>query len=349
MPFPFDATWLYDHSLAHFHSWSSSGPQDHDHDHVDMSLGLGLPLHGSGSAKAAAFLQGPHDQSWHALGSQSDTQSDQGFSAAAWPREISARHGTSFLFDKETMSNVVGAMKATPPVALIPLHAASIVFSLPGHIAFELGEGYLFGFQKGLELAFVGKAVGALAAFGVGRSVGCCQELRESLRQRMESWPVATKAAKSVEQGGHASVFLVRIAPLPCVVKNYALSLLTDIPWSIFVPGTLLGLLPTTAAHVYAGTLAPTSAELMSGQGAAMKVVAAATTMGGVAFLGLLAAYCLQRRLTEKHEDEEELEKELPQVVARPGQQKDVETVKLFRPQKPSDAMAVRADRKSVV
>jgi len=71
-----------------------------------------------------------------------------------------------------------------------------------------------------------------------------------------------------------------------------------------------------------------------------MKVVAAASTMGGVAFLGLLAAYCLQRRLTEKHE--EEVDKELPQVVARPGQQKDVETVKLFRPQKPSE-VTVRA------
>lgn len=88
---------------------------------------------------------------------------------------------------------------------LVPLHAASIVISLPGHILFELGralssktcgawcltgEGYLFGFQKakaliatrlrdslsraqGLELAFVGKALGAIAAFGVGRSVGC--------------------------------------------------------------------------------------------------------------------------------------------------------------------------------
>ena len=31
-----------------------------------------------------------------------------------------------------------------------------------------------------------------------------------------------------------------------------------------FDRGTLLGLLPTTAAHVYAGTLAPSSAELMS-------------------------------------------------------------------------------------
>ena len=31
---------------------------------------------------------------------------------------------------------------------------------------------------EGLELAFVGKAVGALAAFGVGRSVGCQTPIR---------------------------------------------------------------------------------------------------------------------------------------------------------------------------
>ena len=36
----------------------------------------------------------------------------------------------------------------------------------------------------------------------------------------------------------------------------------TPIP-RCFDRGTLLGLLPTTAAHVYAGTLAPSSSELM--------------------------------------------------------------------------------------
>eukprot|EP00435_Cladocopium_sp_Y103_P028901 s3631_g7.t1 len=247
------------------------------------------------SSKAAAFLQGP-DQ--HAEASQGLALSAND----AWQGQpIGARHGSSFLFENTRLVDVI---KATPAAALVPLHAASIVVSLPGHILFELGEGYIFGFQKGLELAFAGKALGALAAFGVGRSVGCCQNVRESLRERMQSWPTALNAAKSVERGGHASVFLVRIAPIPCVVKNYALSLLTDIPWTIFVPGTLLGLLPTTAAHVYAGTLAPTSADLVSGSGAAMKVVAAASTVAGVTFAGLLAAYCLHQ-VPEDAEDDD--------------------------------------------
>ena len=36
---------------------------------------------------------------------------------------------------------------------------------------------------------------------------------------------------------GAVWICIVRIAPVPCVVKNYALSLLTDIPWTVFVPG----------------------------------------------------------------------------------------------------------------
>mmetsp|Transcript_50741 Transcript_50741/g.121238 ORF Transcript_50741/g.121238 Transcript_50741/m.121238 type:complete len:320 (-) Transcript_50741:55-1014(-) len=290
---------------AHSAHWMTGGPQ-HGLDGLDM-------LSTRVSAKAS-FLESPHaglsEPSVH----------------GSWHSQTLNAHGTSFLFEKTSMVDII---KATPAAALVPLHAASIVISLPGHILFELGEGYLFGFQKGLELAFVGKALGAIAAFGVGRSVGCCQDIRESLRDRMQSWPVAQKAARSVEKGGHASVFLVRIAPLPCMVKNYALALLTDIPWSTFVPGTVLGLLPTTAAHVYAGTLAPTSTELVSGSGAAMKVVAAASTVGAVTFLGLLAAYCMHRQLAEQEEEEEqEAEKELPQV--RPAER--VETVKLFRP-----------------
>ncbi|CAK8997425.1 unnamed protein product [Durusdinium trenchii] len=260
--------------------------------------------------QASAFLQGP------------DPGRERG--SGGTHGHLYPRHFLRFLFEN---SGLVDVIKATPPAAIVPLHAASIVVSLPGHIVFELGEGYLFGFQKGLELAFAGKALGALAAFGVGRSVGCCQDVRESMRDRMQSWPTALKAAKSVERGGHVSVFLVRIAPIPCVVKNYALSLLTDIPWSVFVPGTLLGLLPTTAAHVYAGTLAPTSAELVSGSGAAMKAVAAASTIGAVTFAGLLAAYCLHQVPDE--ETAEEAEK--AQQAARP-EEEQVETVKLFRP-----------------
>jgi len=256
--------------------------------------------------QAAAFLQGP-----------SDEPSVQGVHSAVQMNFMhpSSSSASSFL-SKQSMAEFIHGM---PAVALIPLHAASIVTSLPGHIAFELGEGYLFGFKKGFALAFIGKSLGSATAFAVGRNAGCLGGMRQSIKDKLKDWPTARKAAKGVERGGHSSVFLVRIAPLPCLVKNYALSLLTDIPWTKFLPGTLLGLLPTTAAHVYAGTLAPSLAEMMSGQGAAMKVVAAAGTVGGVTFASLLAAYLLHQQSND--EDAEEVEdadkEEEPQLIIR--------------------------------
>ena len=82
----------------------------------------------------------------------------------------------------------------------------------------------------------------------------------------------------------------VRVAPVPCVIKNYSLAFLTDIPWSVYWPATLAGLVPTTAAHVYAGTLAPSAADLAAGHGVVLRVTAAAGGIAGVAALGMLLA-----------------------------------------------------------
>eukprot|EP00913_Durusdinium_trenchii_P007978 g7484.t1 len=320
MPFPLD--WLWAPHVEHHHAdvtvhdaaaaWFLGGPGEH-----------GLPVSLPSSVKASAFLQGPDPPG----GVPAET-------IDMW--HSSARHGSSFLFEN---SGLVDVIKATPPAAIVPLHAASIVVSLPGHIVFELGEGYLFGFQKGLELAFAGKALGALAAFGVGRSVGCCQDVRESMRDRMQSWPTALKAAKSVERGGHVSVFLVRIAPIPCVVKNYALS---SAPFNKKQPrnislrkawqrqkegGLILTQQEATVPWQKKSRQRTQQHGQRSGSGAAMKAVAAASTIGAVTFAGLLAAYCLHQVPDE--ETAEEAEK--AQQAARP-EEEQVETVKLFRP-----------------
>eukprot|EP00931_Biecheleriopsis_adriatica_P067673 TRINITY_DN41770_c0_g1_i1.p1 TRINITY_DN41770_c0_g1~~TRINITY_DN41770_c0_g1_i1.p1 ORF type:complete len:371 (+),score=55.87 TRINITY_DN41770_c0_g1_i1:115-1227(+) len=356
----------------HLHDWLLPRPDDHGHvtqiqvqaslsagkgllqhsPHFDASddiLSSHLTLRSVSSTKAAAFLEGPRGTSldepslmtgpsYRPKAVRTPASMAEMTVSNAWlsqlPRGRASSSASSFLFSKDRVIEVV---RALPAATLVPLHAASIVFSLPGHIIFELGEGYLFGFEKGLALAFTGKALGSMTAFAVGRSAGCLDSVREAVQEQMKSWPVARKAAKSVENGGHLSVFLVRIAPLPCVVKNYALSLLTEIPWTTFIPGTLLGLLPTTAAHVYAGTLAPSSTDLISSQGAAMKVVAAASTFGGVTFFSLLAAYVLrsQFEVEEEGENKEVCEAASPQAditrqeaksAARP-----VGRVKLYR------------------
>merc|ERR1711879_1036292 len=169
---------------------------------------------------------------------------------------------SSFLSVQSRLTELV---QSTPPAALVPLHAASIVGALPGHLAFELGEGFLFGFQKGFALALTGKTIGSAIAFGIGRSAMTCGCLKDCLADKMNKWPLAKKVAKGVEKGGGISVFVIRMAPVPCVVKNYSLAFLTDIPFSTYLLASFAGLVPTTAAHVYAGTLAPSAVALASG------------------------------------------------------------------------------------
>lgn len=319
----------------------------HALNHLDASDFFSAQMPGSHKfARASAFLHGPEGGISTAFTKSSaskfliraEESADEVNSASLHTASGSSLRATAFLFEKK---NVVDFIHSVPAAALVPLHAASIVCSLPGHIAFELGEGYLFGFEKGFALAFVGKTLGTIAAFAVGRSANFLGGLRESVREKLQDWPLAKKAAKGVENGGHASVFLVRIAPLPCVVKNYSLSLLTEIPWSVFLPGTIAGLLPTTAAHVYAGTLAPSVSQIMSGQGAAMKMVAVIGTVSGVSFCSLLAAYLLHSQFDSADEkDKSEADQDEPeQVVFKPcpnaePRREKVETVKLFtRPQ----------------
>merc|ERR1712232_620466 len=115
----------------------------------------------------------------------------------------------------------------------------------------------------------------------------------------------ACKVADGVEQGGFASAFFVRIAPVPCFIKNYSLPVLTEIPWSAYVPATLLGLLPTTGAHVYAGTLATSVRELATGGGAAMHAVAISGVVASAGLLSLLGGYYLHS-LSVKDEELEE-------------------------------------------
>ncbi|CAK0859323.1 unnamed protein product [Prorocentrum cordatum] len=199
-------------------------------------------------------------------------------------------------------------VKAAPPSVLVPLHAASIVVALPGHLAFELGEGYLFGFSKGFALAMTGKSIGSLAAFTIGRSCLGPLNLRDRMHQQLESWPSARRIAKRVESNGGLTVFLIRIAPVPCVVKNYAVAVLTDVSYPVYFAGTLAGLLPTTAAHVAAGALTPSMADLASGHGIATRAVALASTVVGLGMISVVASLCLREDVAD--EDGEACEEE---------------------------------------
>eukprot|EP00929_Paragymnodinium_shiwhaense_P081111 TRINITY_DN42379_c0_g1_i1.p1 TRINITY_DN42379_c0_g1~~TRINITY_DN42379_c0_g1_i1.p1 ORF type:complete len:388 (-),score=57.70 TRINITY_DN42379_c0_g1_i1:169-1332(-) len=201
---------------------------------------------------------------------------------------------TSFLFGSS--KSLTDLVQSTPPSALVPLHAASIVFAVPGHILFELGEGYLFGMKRGLALAFAGKSLGAVATFALSRSAMSLCGMREYLREKIEAWPMALQVAETVEEGGMFSVLLLTIAPVPCVLKNYAIPILTDMPMTSYIPGKLLGLLPTTAAHVYFGTLAQSMGDLTGGAATkSLATLGAAST--ATVLMGILAGYLLREHM----------------------------------------------------
>jgi uncharacterized membrane protein YdjX (TVP38/TMEM64 family) len=205
-------------------------------------------------------------------------------------------------------------VQSTPPSILVPLHAASIIMAMPGHIAFELGEGYLFGFSKGFALAMMGKSIGSLAAFTIGRSCLGPFNLRERMHQQLESWPSAKNLAKRVESNGGLTVFLIRIAPVPCVVKNYGMAVLTEVSWPVNCAGTLAGLLPTTAAHVAAGALTPSMSDLASGHSVALRTVALASTAVGAGLISLLASLCLRGDLADEDEETTSDEPQVPKM-----------------------------------
>jgi len=191
-------------------------------------------------------------------------------------------------------------VEATPPALLVPLHVAGILAAFPATAAFEVGEGYIFGFSKGFVLAFTGKAIGAIAAFGIARCAVGMMAVREWLHRKMNSWPTAKALASGAEKGGAGFVLLVRLSPIPCFVNNYGIALLTEMPWTVYVPASLIGLLPTTAANVYAGAIAPHAAGVSSAaivgsatSTAGFQLLAAASSVGAASLLSVLAGYFL--------------------------------------------------------
>ncbi|CAJ1461992.1 unnamed protein product [Effrenium voratum] len=61
------------------------------------------------------------------------------------------------------------------------------------------------------------------------------------------------------------------LSPIPSWVNNYALPL-ADVPLKIYLPATLLGMLPPLAANVYTGSCAASLAAVLDGSGGASSV-----------------------------------------------------------------------------
>jgi uncharacterized membrane protein YdjX (TVP38/TMEM64 family) len=133
-------------------------------------------------------------------------------------------------------------------VVYIVVYAICVVAFVPASIL-TLGAGAIFGFIGGTIVVVIGATIGATLAFLLARSV---------MRKRIEAMTRNNKKFKALDRAiaseGMKIVFLVRLAVVfPFTYINYAFGL-TAIPLWRYVVATFLGIIPATAAFVFASS-----------------------------------------------------------------------------------------------
>jgi uncharacterized membrane protein YdjX (TVP38/TMEM64 family) len=139
-------------------------------------------------------------------------------------------------------------------VVYVVVYALCIVAFVPASIL-TLGAGAIFGFVGGTIVVIIGATIGATLAFLLARTV---------MRKRVEA--MTAKSAKfraldrAIASEGTKIVFLCRLAVVfPFTYINYAFGL-TAIPLGRYVVATFLGIIPATAAFVFASSAATSAA-----------------------------------------------------------------------------------------
>jgi uncharacterized membrane protein YdjX (TVP38/TMEM64 family) len=139
-------------------------------------------------------------------------------------------------------------------VVYILVYAACVVAFVPASIL-TLGAGAIFGFVGGTIVVVIGATIGATLAFLLARTV---------MRKRIEAMTAKNAKFRALDRAiaaeGMKIVFLVRLAVVfPFTYINYAFGL-TAIPLWRYVLATFIGIIPATAAFVFASSAATSAA-----------------------------------------------------------------------------------------
>jgi uncharacterized membrane protein YdjX (TVP38/TMEM64 family) len=164
--------------------------------------------------------------------------------------------------------------------------------SLPGAAAMTLLMGWMFGMVRGVVVVSFASTAGASLAFLLSRYL-----LRESLQQQFGDRLTAFNTA--LEREGAFYLFSLRLIPaVPFFVINVVIGL-TPLRLSTFWWVSQLGMLPGTAAYVYAGSTVP-GLEQLSQQG--LRGIVSPELVAAFALLGVLplAAKWTLARLSRK-------------------------------------------------
>ncbi|MDX2157176.1 MAG: TVP38/TMEM64 family protein [Hyphomicrobiaceae bacterium] len=126
-------------------------------------------------------------------------------------------------------------------------YVAVVALSLPGALIMTLAGGLLFGWQLGLPATVVGATAGATVLFLVARS-----SFGEALAAK--AGPAVQKLRTGFQDNALSYMLFLRLVPVfPFVVVNLAAAVL-GVPLRTYVLGTLVGIIPGTAAYTVAGS-----------------------------------------------------------------------------------------------
>jgi uncharacterized membrane protein YdjX (TVP38/TMEM64 family) len=181
------------------------------------------------------------------------------------------------------LSQWLRGQRAGGAVVLCAVEIAWIVLCLPS-TPLELLIGSTYGFAAGFVVDTVGKSLGCMGAFALGRHIG---------RGPVASWLAKTQGGRAVQllraldvaiaTQGWRIVLPFQAAWLPIALKNYGLSL-CNLPARTFAWTMLVAELPMTALVVYAGSTARSLADLLehreeAGSGAVVGLVVGAAML----------------------------------------------------------------------
>lgn len=131
------------------------------------------------------------------------------------------------------------------PAVFVLLYAVTTLFPVPKNVLSVLA-GLMFGMVWGLILVWGAAMLGAVAAFALGRALG-----REAVEQLTGARVARVDAV--LARHGLLSVIGVRLVPvLPFTAINYSAGL-TGLPFSAYLFGTAVGIVPGTVAFVALG------------------------------------------------------------------------------------------------
>ncbi|KAK1324336.1 hypothetical protein QJS10_CPA01g02623 [Acorus calamus] len=124
--------------------------------------------------------------------------------------------------------------------------------------------GITFGYGYGFLLIMAGMILGMSLPYFIGSL------FRQKIHRCLERWPKKAAIVRLAGEGNwfhqFRAVVLLRVSPFPYIIFNYA-SVATNVKYSPYLLGSLLGSIPETFVTIYSGILIRNLADATHGRG----------------------------------------------------------------------------------